>query len=1007
MNNTAAETRRKASQESLARLTAASHLYGRSRETHSLSMALRRAAAGGAELIVLSGPAGIGKTSLVQHMRLPVGQQHGYFISGKFDQLQRDVPFSAIVSALQDLVRQLLTESQAQTRAWRDAIVSAVGRNGRVITEVIPALERIIGPQPPLAILEPAESQNRFNHVFQNFLQVFCRENRPLVVFLDDVHWADPASLRLLTSLLSSAGTHSLLLIASCRDNEVATTHPFMLALKELERRAVPVQTVPVAALGWSDITQFIGDALHVDGDVAAPLAETIREKTGGNPFFMRQFLQKLQAEGLLDFDAASGSFRCDLIAVRNLAITENVADLVAQKIGRLDAATQRVVSYGAAIGNRFDLATLASVADCSQERARELLAAAVRDHLLLAPEGADEKSGAGCYMFQHDRVQQAAYALVPAAARPALNLNIGRALLAAAGDDASGQLFEIVNHMNQGATLIDSRTERLRLAKLNLLAATRARNSTAYDLTTRACRSALELLGWDAWGENYALAFEAHARLAESQALMADFEGALACIDTALANARTSADKGRLLTVRTHTYLSMGDMTGAVACGRQAAQLFGLDLPESSELVHAQLQSEIGAIIAWSNEHAIESLLDLPPMTDPERVALMSLLMHVIPPAYQVNPELFALICCKMVRLSIEHGNCPMSAKGYGSFAAILSGIVGNYRNGDRFGKLGVDLCERLNDVTVRSACQFTWAAFASAWVRPVDESISVYRDGVRSGLASGDHPHAAYCAALAITNIMFRGTPLSVAGKETAAALELLKQIGDPTNLALVRTRLRFAEWLASDASRSSLDEDGFDEAATLRDLQAVSVSKSMLAHFQSVRVMHRYFAGEFTEAWKISQQLDELLMFVPGMMTVVEHAFYQCLSAAALWPQATASERASLEARLDAQLGALETWSKNCPDNFAPLALTVAAERARLRGEAAQAGELYERAIAAARASRFPHVEAIASELAMHHWREADRTRATALRAAAITAYEAWGAPRKVHALRDLKL
>ena len=346
MNNPAAETRKKASPESLSRLAAASHLYGRSRETHALSMALRRAAAGGAELIVLSGPAGIGKTSLVQHMRLPVGQQHGYFISGKFDQLQRDVPFSAIVSALQDLVRQLLTESQAQTRAWRDAIVSAVGRNGRVITEVIPALERIIGPQPPLAVLEPAESQNRFNHVFQNFLQVFCRENRPLVVFLDDVHWADPASLRLLTSLLSSAGTHSLLLIASCRDNEVVATHPFMLALKELERRAVPVHTVQVAALGWSDITQFIGDALHVEGDVAAPLAETIREKTGGNPFFMRQFLQKLQAEGLLDFDAASGSFHCDLAAIRNLAITENVADLVAQKIGRLDAATQRVVSY-------------------------------------------------------------------------------------------------------------------------------------------------------------------------------------------------------------------------------------------------------------------------------------------------------------------------------------------------------------------------------------------------------------------------------------------------------------------------------------------------------------------------------------------------------------------------------------------------------------------------------------------------------------------------------------
>src|SRR5688572_18776174 len=401
-----------AAHQALARFNGASQLYGRSRETHALSMAFRRAAAGGAELVVLSGPAGIGKTTLVKQMRVPLGQQNGYFISGKFDQLQRDLPFSAIVFALHDLVRQLLTESQAQTRAWRDAIVGEVGRNGRVITEVIPSLERIIGPQPPLAALEPAESQNRFNHVFQNFLQVFCRENRPLVMFLDDMQWADPASLRLLTSLLSAAGTHSLLIIASCRDNEVAATHPFVLATKELERRAVPIHTIRMAPLGWSDITQLISDSFNVDGDTAAPLAEAIREKTGGNPFFIHQLLQKMHADGLFTFDAASGAFRCDLSAIRNFAITENVADLIAQKLGRLDPDTQRVVSCGAAIGNSFDLVTLASVAECTPDQARQWLTAAVREHLLQTPETTGEGE-ATHYTFQHDRVQQAAYALV------------------------------------------------------------------------------------------------------------------------------------------------------------------------------------------------------------------------------------------------------------------------------------------------------------------------------------------------------------------------------------------------------------------------------------------------------------------------------------------------------------------------------------------------------------------------------------------------------------------
>jgi len=973
-----------------ARFSPSVPLYGRSRETHALSMALRRVAAGGAELVVLSGPAGIGKTTLVQQMRTPLGQQPGYFISGKFDQLQRDVPFSAIVAALHDLVRQVSTESQAQTRAWRDAIVGAVGRNGRVITEVVPALERIIGPQPPLAPLEPSESQNRFNHVFQCFLQVFCRENRPLVVFLDDMQWADPASLRLLTSLLAGAGTHSLLIVASCRDNEVVATHPFALALKELERRSVPVNTIPLDPLGWSDITQFVCDSFHIDGDAAGPLAETLREKTGGNPFFLRQFLQTLQAEGLLIFDADQDRYRYELEKIRALAITENVADLIAQKLSRLDPATQRMVSCGAAIGNRFDIGVLASVAECTPERAQSLLASALRENLLVTHDNAST----GQFAFQHDRVQQAAYALVPPAARPALNLTIGRTLLTTAGEDSPGPLFEIVNHMNQGIALIESRAERLRLAKLNLMAATRARNSTAYDLATRTCRSAIELLGWDAWEENYALAFEAHLRLAECQALLADFEGAFATIDKALPNVRATADRGRLLTVRTHTYLSMGDMTGAVACGRQAAQLFGLDLPEQPELVRERLQQEMGAIIAWTQAHEIESLLELPQMSDPDRVVLMSLLMHCLPPAYQVNPELFALICCKMVSLSIEHGNCPMSAKGYGSFAAILSGIVGNYRDGDRFGKLGVDLSERLNDVAVRSACHFTWACFASAWVRPLDESIAVFREGARWGLASGDHPHAAYCAALALANVIMRGTPLAATRAQADEALNLVTRIGDATNIALLRARRRFVDWLHSPTSGRTLDNDDFSEAATLYELQATSVSKSMLAHYQSVRMMYRFFDGQYAEAWKISRQLDELLVFVPGMMTVVEHAFFQGLSASALWSEAAAPERAAYQACVETRLRSFETWATHCPENYLPLQLTLAAELARMRG-AADAGQLYGRAMEAARASHLPHIEAIAAELAM-------RAGNAAMRGPAIEAYRAWGAVRKAGGL-----
>jgi len=366
---------------------------------------------------------------------------------------------------------------------------------------------------------------------------------------------------------------------------------------------------------------------------------------------------------------------------------------------------------------------------------------------------------------------------------------------------------------------------------------------------------------------------------------------------------------------------------------------------------------------------------------------------MHCLPPAYQVNPELFALICCKMVSLSIEHGNCPMSAKGYGSFAAILSGIVGNYRDGDRFGKLGVDLSERLNDVAVRSACHFTWACFASAWVRPMDESIAVFREGARWGLASGDHPHAAYCASLVMANVIMRGTPLAAARAQADEAMNLVTRIGDSTNIALLRARRRFIDWLHVPTSGRTLDNDDFNEAATLYELQATSVSKSMLAHYQSVRMMYRFFDGQYAAAWKISKQLDELLVFVPGMMTVVEHAFFQGLSASQLWTDAAAPERAQYAACVEARLRSLETWARHCAENYAPLRLTMAAELARIRGGVET--RHYELAMEAARASRHPHVEAIATELGARH---AD----PALRGRALEAYRAWGAVRKAESL-----
>lgn len=975
------------------------HLYGRSRESHALLAAHRRACEGSAELVLLEGPVGIGKTSLVRQFRAKLTGDRGFFISGKFDQLQRDVPFSAMATAIEDLVRQLERLDEPALARWRKRIQGALGQNGRVIADVVPALEVILGPQPVLPRLESTESHNRFKNTMQNFVRLFCQPGRPLVVFLDDMQWADTASLHLLKLLLLAQDAASLLVIASCRDQETPPAHPWRLAVKEMEMRSVPIETLALQPLGWADIAQLVADALNVDLQNATPLATMIRDKTAGNPFFIRQVLDTLHGDGIIRRDGADGARLIDLDAVHGAAISGNVADLIAQKIARLDAETRHAVGVAAAIGNSFPLDTLARVAGHAPGQTAELLRHAAKEGLIVESDGGDTLFPR--FTFLHDRVQQAAYGSIPPAERPALNLAIGRTLLAGA-EDVTGAVFDIVNHMNQAIELIDSRAERVRVAELNLLASTRARNSTAYDVAVRTSQSALDLLGWDAWQEHHALALEAHLRLAECQTLMANFEGAFRTLDAALPHVTAAADQGRLQTLRTHTYLSMGDMAGALACGRQAARLFGLELPEDPEEIRRQLQAEIGAIRAITAERDIEGLLDLPLMTDPDRLALMSVLFHCIPSAYQVNPQLFALICCKMVSLSIEHGNAPVSAKGYGSFGVILSGMLGNYRDADRFGKLGVDLCEKLGDIAVRSASYFTWAAFASFWMRPIDESIAQYAEGVKYGLQGGDHPHAAYCAARSITHQMFRGALLDDTARQAKDALQLLHRLGDLTNFALIDPRVRLIEWLRDDGVSPTLNGASFDENASITRLEAPGESRTVLSHLQTLRLMHRVLCGDFTGAWRIGRISAGLLSYSTGLVTVVEHNFYQSLAAAGCFDTAADAEREELRTVLENNQRQMASWSQTCPANFEHLHLAVEAERARLRGDVADARELFERARAAAAAAGFLNIVALVDELAFRMEQSRDPERAARHLHRAVSAYETWGAGGKARAL-----
>jgi predicted ATPase/signal transduction histidine kinase len=991
-------------------------LYGRARETAELAAALGDVAAGAVCTVRVAGSAGIGKTSLVREMHRDITRARGLFAAGKFDQLRRDVPFSALVDALQELVEQLLTGGSDAVEQWRQEILAAVGGNGQVLLEVLPSLELIIGRQPPVPVLTGIEAQNRFTLVFQEFIQVFARREHPLVLFLDDMQWADQASLNLVTRMLSHPGATSLLVVQAYRDNQVDAAHPLALALQEQDKRGVASRTIQLAPLAAPDVAAFLADTLHVGPAQVAELAGLICSRTGGNPFFVRQFLRSLHAEGLLTFDAATRSFRWDIDAVRSAAITENVADFLAAKLARLPADTRDALKYAAAIGARFDLATLATVLAIREEEAARRLAPAIEGEMVLALTPLESLDGGidaplvyRRYAFLHDRVQRAAYELIAPQDIPALHLTIGRLLGGGRrAEELGSRLFEVVNHLNLGVPVMHDENERIELARLNYHAGLKARNATAYDLAVRMLRQALALVGGEekSWEKYHRRVFDVHLKLAEVLALNAEHAEAFAVIERALAHVHTRLERTRLRALAVATHLSIGQMAEALAVGSMAAAEFGLALPQDAAVLERMLPVEIGAVLEATEARGIERLVELPAMLDEEKVALMAALTHCLPAAFQTNQPLYALVCCRMVGLSLEAGNCAYSARGYVSFAGVLSNGLGRYQDAYRFARLAVELLQRLEDTSMMAGAYFVWALLASHWVRPVEESIELYTRSIRHGLETGDHLHTAYSAARRVSHQQFRGLPLAEVHDEALQARDLLRRVGEHHKLHYLEPRIRFIEWLRSGPGhRQDLGSNEQDEAACTEAIRARG-NKSFESDWYILLLINRYLRGLYREALQFARISEQLLPFSAAFVTRSEHTLFYALTLAALLPEAPEEERAAMLELLDRQEAEFAAWSRGCEANFRHSHLLVQAERARVRGETLAAMRLYDEAIACAAGHGFLHIEALAAELAARFWAGQGKPDFAALyQERALQTWEGWGAHGRVAALREI--
>jgi PAS domain S-box-containing protein len=944
-------------QDASDRLMIPEKLYGREGEIATLLSAFDRVVMhGGSELILVSGYSGIGKSSVVNELHKVIVLPRGIFISGKFDLRLRDTPHSTLAQAFQGLIQQLLNSQASDIARWRDAIKEAVGNQGRLLTDLIPDLVRLIGPQPTVAVLSPVDAQLRFQTVFQRFVSVFARAEHPLVMFVDDLQWLDPATLTLIEYLLLHPDTHHLLLIGAYRDNEVDPAHPLMLKLADLRRAGAKVDQIVLGPLLVHDINQLLCDTLRGASDEIRPFAELVHARSGGgNPFFAGQFLTNLAEERLIEFDPVSRSWSWDLEAIVDKSFSDNPVDLMIGRLRRLAPEAQEALKLLACLGSHAEFVTLAKLRSESVDAMHASFRDAVRAGAAVPREGN--------YRFFHDRVQEAAYALIPPEGRAELHLRIARLLVAeTAQERVSEKIYDLVNQLNLGSALISDWPEKVRAAELNFVAGRKAKASTAYAAASTYLAAGIAVLLEEGWQRSYDLTLNLFLERTECEILSSNLERATGLVEILLIKARSKIDHAEICRLRMLLQLRQGNYAPAIHTALECLRLFGVEIPDSPtpeqmREVYEEMRRALG-------DRPIESLVDLPMMDDPEMRAVMKLFSGLGNLAYHADLDLYQMICCWMVTLSCRHGTSEYSAVGYGAVAIVLGPDFHRFADGDAFARLAVAIIDRYGFTAQKAAAHFLMQ-MAVLWTRPIEDALTCLEAAIQAVGETGEMVYACWNRQHRLTDLMARGDPLDQVWLESTSALDFVRKY--KFGQLVILSIQGFVQSLRGGAgSNAPLDETAL-EARVLRG------GVPLVACFHWILQLQRHFLlGNAEKALEFAAKAKPILWSARLNLQSMDYCFFHSLAIAAVFPASSPERRIGLREEFIAHLESFQPWAESCPATFAHKHALILAEWARLEGRDIEAMPQYEQAIRLAAERGFLQDQALASELAARFYR-----------------------------------
>ncbi|HEY9670060.1 MAG TPA: AAA family ATPase [Waterburya sp.] len=994
---------------------------------------LNKGGLGRAEMVLVAGYSGIGKSALVNEVHKPIVRQRGYFISGKFDQFKRNIPYASLIQAFQDLIRQLLTESEAHLQAWQQKLLDALGNNGQVIIDVIPEVELIIGEQPSVPQLGSTESQNRFNLLFQNFIGVFTNKEHPLVIFLDDLQWADSASLKLIQLLMTDPGSQYLLMIGAYRDNEVSPTHPLMQTLEQIQQTDARVSTITLHPLRINHVNQLIADTLNSAIDASKPLADLLVNKTQGNPFFLTQLLQSLFTQKLLSFTPPSplskgglrgsqGGWRWDIEQIKAVGITDNVVQLMVSKIERLDERTQNVLKLAACVGNRFNLDVLSIVNAKSLSETSTELWSAIQEGLIVplnedykipllwnqearssgntetSPSLVPNFSSSIPYKFLHDRVQQAAYALIPEGHKQEVHLKVGQLLLEnTQPDELEENIFDIVNQLNIGAALITQQSKRDELARLNLIAGQKAKDSIAYEPALKYLETGMELLASNRWKNQYNLTLELYLETIEVQYLNTQFEQADKISTVALQQAKTLLDRVKVYELNIQSYIAKQQYEEAIDTALKVLAKLGVALPLKPS--KQRFEEEQRAMKLLLIDKQIEDLANLPEMTDLDKLAAMKILMAVASAAILTNPMLYPLVTLTAVNLCIEYGNPPQAAGVYVFYGGLLCGAMEDIDSGYQFGQLSLKLLEKFN--ARKSLVIHFYNAYIQHWKEPLKNTMKLSLEGVNSGLENGDYESACYNAATYCILLFFIGADLTHVVQKYSEFTDLIKKLKQTYPLNYIKISGKIALKLITGAKHSYclVDESKKQEEIYLKKwTKENNVWLLFLVYFG--KTLLSYYFKTYDEAIINATQAEKYVENCRPFSKSSQYIFYYSLALLAGYNNLEKQKQVNALKKISANQDKIREWVDSSPENYQHKYDLIEAEKARVLSKPTKAMELYDRAIQGAREQGFIQEEAIAYERAAEFYLSIGREEIGQFYLKnAHHCYTRWGATAKV--------